>query len=116
MARNQANGGASRPRSAGQKLATTLDDAGHAVTTAAADAGHAVTAAAAEAGHAVTTAAARTREEVDDIWAEARHTAGTDGGRDAAVYLGLAATAALGVVELPIAAAIGAGYAVFRRR
>lgn len=61
-------------------------------------------------------AAARTREEAEDIMAEAKIAATKDSGRDAAVYVGLAATAVLGVVELPIAAAIGAGYAVFRRR
>jgi cell division septum initiation protein DivIVA len=61
-------------------------------------------------------AAARTREEAEDILAEARVVAQKDSGRDAAVYVGLAATAALGVVELPLAAALGAGYALFRRR
>jgi hypothetical protein len=61
-------------------------------------------------------AAARTREEAEDILAEAKVVAGKETGRDAAVYVGLAATAALGVVELPLAAALGAGYAVFRRR
>lgn len=61
-------------------------------------------------------AAARTREEAEDIVAEAKVMARKDGGRDAAVYVGLAATAALGVVELPFAAALGAGYAVLRRR
>ena len=48
--------------------------------------------------------------------AEAKVVAQKDSGRDAAVYVGLAATAALGVVELPLAAALGAGYAIFRRR
>lgn len=61
-------------------------------------------------------AAARTREEAEDILAEARVAAQKDSGRDAAVYVGLAATAALGVVELPLAAALGAGYAILRRR
>jgi hypothetical protein len=61
-------------------------------------------------------AAARTREEAEDILAEARVVARKDSGRDAAVYVGLAATAALGAVELPLAAALGAGYAIFRRR
>ena len=61
-------------------------------------------------------AAARTREEAEDILAEAKVAAGKDSGRDAAVYVGLAATAALGVLELPLAAAAGAGYAIFRRR
>ena len=65
-----------------------------------------------DAGRAVSKAAARTREEADDIWAEARQAAGQDAGRDAAVGLGLVATAALGVVELPVAAALGAGYAL----
>lgn len=61
-------------------------------------------------------AAARTREEAEDIMAEAKVVARKDSGRDAAVYVGLAATAALGVVELPLAAAVGAGYAIFRSR
>lgn len=61
-------------------------------------------------------AAARTREGAEDIVAEARVVAGKDSGRDAAVFVGLAATALLGVVELPLAAAAGAGYAIFRRR
>jgi hypothetical protein len=61
-------------------------------------------------------AAARSREEAEDIVAEAKVLAGKDSGRDAAVYVGLAATAALGVVELPLAAAVGAGYAIFRSR
>jgi hypothetical protein len=61
-------------------------------------------------------AAARTREEAEDVLAEARVVAREDSGRDAAVYVGLAATAALGVVELPLAVALGAGYAIFRRR
>jgi hypothetical protein len=61
-------------------------------------------------------AAARTREETEDILAEARILARNESGRDAAVYVGLAATAALGALELPLAAALGAGYAIFRRR
>jgi hypothetical protein len=61
-------------------------------------------------------AAARTREQAEDIVAEAKVTATNDSGRDAAVYVGLAATTVLGVVELPVAAALGAGYAIFRRR
>lgn len=61
-------------------------------------------------------AAARTREEAEDMVAEAKVVARQDTGRDAAVYVGLAATAALGVLELPVAAAVGAGYALFRRR
>lgn len=61
-------------------------------------------------------AAARTREQAEDIVADAKVVARKDSGRDAAVYVGLAATAALGVVELPLAAAAGAGYAIFRRR
>ena len=68
------------------------------------------------AGNAVSKAAARTREEAEDMWAEAKDVAKKEPGRDAAVYVGLAATAALGVVELPIAAAVGAGYALLRRR
>ena len=61
-------------------------------------------------------AAARTLEEAEDILAEAKVAARTDSGRDAAVYVGLGASAALGVVGLPVAAALGAGYAIFRRR
>jgi hypothetical protein len=61
-------------------------------------------------------AAARAREGTEDIVAEAKVVANRDSGRDAAVYVGLAATAALGVVELPLAAAVGAGYALFRRQ
>ncbi len=61
-------------------------------------------------------AAARAREESEDVVAEAKVVARSDAGRDAAVYVGLAATTALGVVELPLAAAMGAGYAIFRRR
>jgi hypothetical protein len=68
------------------------------------------------AGDIVAKAAARSREEAADIWAEAKDAAGKEPGRDAAVYVGLAATAVLGVVELPIAAALGAGYAIFRHR
>ncbi len=64
----------------------------------------------------VSKAGARTREEAEDIWADARDVARRPSGRDAAVYTGLAATAVLGVVELPIAAAVGAGYALLRRR
>ena len=83
----------------------TLDDASHTVARAADD-----------AGHAVTKGAARTRAEVEDIYAEARQVADTDTGRDAAVLAGLAATAAVGVLDLPIAAPLGVGYALFRRR
>lgn len=61
-------------------------------------------------------AAARTREQTEDIVAEAKVVARKDAGRDAAVYVGIAATAALGVIELPLAAAAGAGYAIFRKR
>jgi hypothetical protein len=67
------------------------------------------------AGDAVTTAAARAREEAEDILADAKNQAQKPAGRDAAVYAGLAATAVVGVVELPLAAAAGVGYAVFRR-
>jgi hypothetical protein len=69
-----------------------------------------------QAGHAVTDVAARAKEGAEDIWADAKDTAHKAPGRDAAVYVGLAATAALGVVELPIAAAAGVGYALLRRR
>jgi hypothetical protein len=78
--------------------------------------GRAVVGAVEEAGHQATRIVARTREEAADIWAEARQAAGTDVGRDGAVGLGLATTVAFGVLELPIAAALGAGYALFRRR
>jgi tetrahydromethanopterin S-methyltransferase subunit G len=94
LARNSGNRAGAKSRSVGRTVVDALDDA----------------------GHAVTKAAARTREEADDIWAEARNEAGKDTGRDAAVTLGLAATVALGAVELPIAAALGAGYAILRRR
>jgi hypothetical protein len=69
-----------------------------------------------DAGGAVSKAAARTREEVEDMWAEARTEASNDNGRDAAVMLGLVATVAMGGLDLPVAAAIGAGYAWLRRR
>jgi len=68
------------------------------------------------AGGLVSTAAARTREGAEDVLAEARSEAGKKSGRDAAVYVGLGATAVLGVVELPLAAAAGVGYALLRRR
>jgi hypothetical protein len=61
-------------------------------------------------------AATRSREEAEDVLAEAKVVARKDTGRDAAVYVGLAATAAVGVIGLPLAAAAGAGYALFRRR
>jgi hypothetical protein len=79
-------------------------------------AGRAVGGALGGAGDLVGKAAARTREEAEDVWAEAKDAASKDSGRDAAVYVGLAATVALGAVELPIGAALGAGYAIFRRR
>lgn len=68
------------------------------------------------AGDLVGKAASRTREQAEDVWAEAKDVSRTDSGRDAAVYAGLVATVALGAVELPIAAAAGAGYAILRRR
>ena len=61
-------------------------------------------------------AAARTREATEDVLAEAKVVSRKESGRDAAVYVGLAATTAIGVVELPVAAALGVGYAIFRRR
>jgi tetrahydromethanopterin S-methyltransferase subunit G len=79
-------------------------------------AGRAVSEALGGAGDLVSKAAARTREDAEDVWAEAKDVAGKDSGRDAAVYAGLAATVVLGAVELPVAAALGAGYAIFRRR
>ena len=86
------------------------------ITSAGQSAGRAVGDTLDEARKLAGKAAARTREEAEDIVAEAKVTAGKDTGRDAAVYVGLAATTALGVVELPLAAALGAGYAIFRRR
>ena len=88
----------------------------HTVAAAGQAAGHAVGGAMDDARQFAEQAAARTREEAEDILAEAKVVAQKDAGRDAAVYVGLAATAALGVVELPLAAALGAGYAIFRRR
>jgi hypothetical protein len=79
-------------------------------------AGRAVGGALNRAGDVATSAASRTREGAEDIWAEAKHEAGKPSGRDAAVYAGLAATAVLGVVELPLAAAGGLAYALIRRR
>jgi hypothetical protein len=61
-------------------------------------------------------AASPGREEAEDIWAEATEATRQDAGQDDAVGLGLAATAVLGAVELPIGAALRAGYALFRRR
>lgn len=85
------------------------------VASAGQTAGRAVGGTIGKAGDAVTGVAARTREEAEDLWADAKNEAGKDSGRDAAVYVGLAATAAVGVVELPVAAALGAGYALVRR-
>lgn len=87
-----------------------------AASDAAQSAGRTLGNAAGGAGEIVAKAAARTREEAEDIWAEAKDVSTQEPGRDAAVYAGLAATVALGVVELPIAAAVGAGYALLRRR
>jgi hypothetical protein len=50
------------------------------------------------------------------VLAEARAEADTATGRDVAVYGGLAATVALGALELPVAAAAGIGYALIKRR
>ncbi|MBV9310412.1 MAG: hypothetical protein JOZ73_06260 [Solirubrobacterales bacterium] len=86
------------------------------ITSAGRSAGRAAGDVAGGAGDAISKAAARTREEAEDIWAEARGVARKDEGRDAAVYTAIAATAALGVVELPVAAVAGVGYALFRRR
>jgi len=83
---------------------------------AAQSAGRTMSGAVGGAGSIVGKAAARTREEAEDIWAEARDVSTKEPGRDAAVYAGLAATVAFGVVELPVAAAVGAGYALLRRR
>jgi hypothetical protein len=94
VARKQARAAQADGRSIGQTVVHSLDDA----------------------GHAVAKVAGRAREGAEDIWAEARQSAGDDSGRDAAVYLGIGATVALGAVELPVAAAIGAAYAIFRRR
>lgn len=94
MAPNPTQTVASAGQSAGKAIGGTLDDA----------------------RQLAEKAAARTREATEDVVAEAKVLARKDAGRDAAVYVGLAATAALGVVELPLAAAVGAGYAIFRRR
>ena len=69
-----------------------------------------------DAGNVVTKAAARGREEAEDMWAEAKEASKKDAGKDAAVVGGLVVTTALGVLELPVAAAVGAGYALWRRR
>lgn len=90
-------------------------DPTQAVTSAGESVGRAVRTTVSGATDMAGKAAARTREEAEDIFAEARTVAGKEPGRDAAVYAGIAATTALGVVELPVAAALGAGYAVFRR-
>lgn len=86
------------------------------VAAAGQSAGRAVSDTLEEARRLAGKAAARTREQTEDIMAEARALARQDSGRDAAVYVGLAATAVLGIVELPLAAAAGAGYAIFRSR
>ena len=90
------------------------------VTSAGRSAGRAVGDALGGLGSAATQSAARTREEIEDIWAEARNVAN---GRaipgqtqDKATYAGLAATAAVGLLEWPVAAALGAGYALVRSR
>ncbi len=66
-----------------------------------------------------TRTAARTREEVEDVMADARAVADSDAGgvtgREAAMYVGLAATAALGVIEWPLAAVLGVGYTAMRQ-
>ena len=79
-------------------------------------AGHAVADAAADVGGAIDKGFARTREEVEDVFAEARQAEDTPAARDAALYTGLAATVALGAIELPVAAAVGAAYALARLR
>jgi|GEM_PF-5691428 len=60
--------------------------------------------------------AARAREEAEDMYAEARSLADREPGRDAAVYVGLAAGTVVGALQLPVAAAAGAAYALLRRR
>jgi hypothetical protein len=65
---------------------------------------------------ALSQAAARTREQAEDVLAEARAEANTASARDVAVYGGLAATVVLGALELPVAAAAGIGYALVKRR
>jgi hypothetical protein len=72
--------------------------------------------AAEQARQLIQTAAARTREEAEDMYAEAEVVARSESGRDAAVYVALGAGAAVGLVGLPVAAAAGAGYALLRRR
>ncbi|GAC1316624.1 MAG: hypothetical protein NVSMB25_02690 [Thermoleophilaceae bacterium] len=66
-------------------------------------------------GRAATHSAARTREEAEDLLAEARAVARGPHGRDAAVYAGLGAATVAGAVAWPIAALAGAGYAVVKR-
>jgi hypothetical protein len=82
-------------------------------------AGRTVGGALADVAGFATKTAARTREEVEDVFADAKAVADSDAGgvtgREAATYVGLAATAALGVVDWPLAAALGVGYAVVRR-
>jgi hypothetical protein len=86
------------------------------VTSASRSAGRAMGSAVDGAGGIVSKTAARAREGAEDILAEAKDVAKKDSGRDAAVITGLAATAVLGVVEWPLAAAVGAGYALLKRR
>jgi hypothetical protein len=69
-------------------------------------------------GDVATKTVARSREEVEDVLAEARNVADEESipgeTQDKAAYVGLAATAALGLLEWPVAAALGAGYALVR--
>ena len=86
------------------------------LTSAGRSAGRAVGGVLDGAGDAVTKTAVRSREEAEDILAEARQVANKESGRDAAIYAGLAASAVVGIVEWPLVAAAGAGYALLRRR
>jgi hypothetical protein len=88
------------------------------VTSAGRSAGRAVGGAVGGLGNVATKTAARTREEVEDLWADARAVADNRSipgqTQDKATYAGLAATAGLGLLEWPVAVAIGAGYALVR--
>jgi hypothetical protein len=93
--------------------------AGQATGRAVGDAGGTVGRAVGEAGGTLGKAISRTREAAEDVFAEAQAIAqgsSAGAGRDAAVVAGLAATTVLGVLEWPVAAAAGAGYALVRRR
>jgi hypothetical protein len=101
-----------------EKGQSQMADTMQSVTSAGRSAGRAVGGAVGGLGAVATKTAARTREEVEDIWADARAVADKRSipgqTQDKATYAGLAATAGLGLLEWPVAAAIGAGYALVR--